>query len=181
MASSTNIPKVHAQPLAVDFIDNHLPEYHPAFKNTESHFDRASGQYVSSLPAASMAGDSPPPDSEEIRHSRLPPPVAAMKFWNHIFEPAMDILKDEDQYPKPKLKPEFNIRDKDSWSDVHATLQKAREKFEPSKKGYLGHLKSGVRKLADNLGPVEQLVKAVPNIDYVSPVLAAVEVILEVS
>jgi hypothetical protein len=181
MASSTNIPKSHAQPLAVDFIDSRLPEYHPAFKNSQSHFDRALGKYVSSISETSMASDSLQPISNEIRHSRLPPPVEAMKFWNHIFKPSMDIFKDEKQYPKPKLKPEYNIRDKDSWCDVHETLQKARENYDVSKKGYLGHLKSGVRKLADNLGPVEQIATAVPNLDYVSPVLAAVEVILEVS
>jgi hypothetical protein len=90
----------------------------------------------------------------------------------------------EPNKPKDQLKKSgnnYSIRDKTTWKNVYTQLQKAREVYDGDKKGFWGQCKRGKRWIIDHSGPVRQVTKFVPDLDYVSPVLAAVEVLLDVS
>ena len=64
---------------------------------------------------------------------------------------------------------------------MYSQLQTARESYDGTKKGFWGRFQRGFRRVADNSDPARQLFRLVPDVDYVSPVLAAVEVLLDVS
>lgn len=105
-----------------------------------------------------------------------------MVFWNLIFLDSMKAF--EAEIPKqPEDLPEltYSIRGKRSWDDVHSQLQKAREHYDGKKQGLWGRIKREFRKMGDNIEPIQQLVNAIPDNEYVSPVLAVVQVLLDVS
>lgn len=179
-------PKVLLQPLSVDFIDNHLPQYHEAFKNPQARYDLASRQYVPMLPVVEMQPRSPPTKlkEEQVPEPRkLQPATEAMRFWTFIFEDSMKKFAsrytDEPKHPT-KDGYNYSIRGKKNWEDTYAQLQKARESYD-GKKGFWGRVKKGFRKAADHSDTAKQVIKLVPDNEYVSPVLAVVEVLLDVS
>ncbi|KAK4185102.1 hypothetical protein QBC35DRAFT_29935 [Podospora australis] len=176
---STSIPELHRQPASVDFIDNCLPYYHDAFRNQPVRYDQAVQQYVPNtqppripLPALAL----PPPDGEQP----APTAIEAMRFWSFIFADAMKTFN-EQSGTEPADRHVFNcsIRTQKGWDGVYSQLQKARERYDGTKQGFWGRCKRGARKLVDQSASVKQAVRFVPDVEYVSPVLATVEVVLE--
>jgi hypothetical protein len=171
---SLSRPQVH--PPSVDFIDNGLPSFHDAFENPQSRFDTALGRYI----PAPMKG------SDALDGLRQAQPVKeSMAFWDAIFQMAMGRLKElQPAEPSDRVRSgnHYSIRAAGNWPSVYSQLQKAREHYDGKTKGFWGwHCKEALRWVVDHSDPVEQAIKYVLNIEYVSPVLAAVEVILDVS
>jgi hypothetical protein len=108
-------------------------------------------------------------------------PQAPMKFWDDIFPHAMKKFIDDSTPKESRGRPDvYNIRKQKNWDDVYHCLNTARSHY-LTKTGIRGRLIHVWRKAADNVQPLTQVVKFVPDIDYVTPVLGAVEVILDVS
>lgn len=180
------------RPPSVDFIENHLPKYHPAFVNPPVHYDTMSGKYVPSsqelVPrprySALLAPEisATPPDD-----SGLPPrpywtTTGAMKYWNDIFPGAMKDFRSTPE-PKGRSKTTYNVRDKDDWDSICDTLEAARSRYR-GEGGSVGWLRKMRRRAADNIAPVATTAKivskAVPSNPYSTPVLIVVEILLDV-
>jgi hypothetical protein len=182
--ASTPISGIRLRSPAVDFIDNRLPEYHEAFLNPPTRFDPVSGRYVPAL-QADMRSCAPHEHTPYQTPRPAPQALDAAHFWDWIFPRAIAAFKKE--YPvEPKGRSESSrsIRSKVNWKDVYDQLQEARRMYDDSK-GFIGNVKKGFRKAADNIQPTRQVVdnlnKLVPNSNYVSPVLGALMIILDVS
>lgn len=171
-----DIPRVNLQPPSVDFIDNRLDEYHPAFKtNSNVQYDPAVGHYAIMPPGALMLE---PVSEQSMLPRQALPKAGQLKFWNTLLPEAMDRLRGK---PILKLKPEYLIRDKTSWEDVHDQLQKAQELYEGNSKSSRGRIKNILRNITDNSGSIKQVTDVVKQIDYVSVPMAVMGILLDVS
>ena len=111
--------------------------------------------------------------------------ISAMKYWNITFDEALEKFKTTVPEPKKKPEPKYSIRDKTSWDGVYGALEFAREKYlDDGGKG--GWLRSKRRLVADRIAP--QVLNAsinagklAGNDPQASPVIAAVEILLDVS
>jgi hypothetical protein len=189
------IPSVSLQSAAVDFIDNKLPEHHELFKRVRDNtrYDPVAGVYVPVKSVATMSDNSAnaPGKISAIPPAKPLPLVGeSMKFWVIVFGPAIEKLPKRhpvDEPAKLTQKKEYScsIRQEKDWDGVYKKLQSAREIHDGTKKGFWGAVKKGTRRarcfLGSNSGPIHTIVKLVPDHEFVSPVLAAIEVLLDVS
>lgn len=188
-----SVSRLIHQPVTVDFIDNRLPRYHPAFTDPPVRYDVMSGQYfphsqalvpltkngtlvapISGSPALVKLDDLPPrPEWADFK---------AMEFWDAIFSEAMTRFK-MTMEPKGRSKTTYNIRDKDNWDEVYDTLETARNKYLKDG-GAVGWLRKVRRKAADKVTPIAEVAriasKLCPDSSPGTPVLGAVEVLFEV-
>ncbi|KAJ8130154.1 hypothetical protein O1611_g3477 [Lasiodiplodia mahajangana] len=178
------IPELRLQSLAVDFIDTRLSRYHPGFTHPRVQYDPLLGKYVSTpkselmdLEESSTQGD------PEIGYG-LPRPsgsdVLAMRFWHSIFREAMKRFQKTRELIGSDYLPtsEYSIQHALGWGDVYDRLESARNYY-LSDENIKGKVKNKIRKAADNIQPVIELVNAIPDIDYVTPILGAVKYLLE--
>jgi len=186
MTDLNSVPSLGHQPATVDFIDNHLQKYHPAFVNPPVRYDPMSGQYVpNSQPLV------PRPNNGALVASApyndlLPRPAwtntNAMQFWNGIFPEAMTRFRSTTE-PKGLSQTAYRIRDKHDWDAVYDMLEAARTKYQ-QEGGPVGWLRKVRRKVADNITPVAEAAKIAskiaPNNLFATPVLGTVEVLLDV-
>lgn len=171
-----DIPRVNLQPPSVDFIDNRLDEYHPAFKaNSSVQYDQTVGHYTVTPPGAQMLE---PASEQSLPPRQALPEVGQLKFWDTLLPEAMNRLRKK---PTLTLKPEYLIRDKTSWEDIHGQLQKAQELYEGNPKSTHGKIKNLARKVTDNAGFFKQVADIGKGIDYVSVPIAVVGILLDVS
>ena len=180
----SRIPALHRQPLSVDFIDNELPRHNKVFKHDHAQYDPVVKRYVLIPPTPAMApGQAAGYNAQNAGSSPLNSPTpsqSSMKFWNEIFDPAKKKLCEQSE-PKTVLKSSCSIRTESTWEGIYSQLQKAREEYDGTKKGFWGSCLRAVRKIGDNTEIATQAIKYIPDVDYVSPVLAALEVVLDVS
>ena len=113
------------------------------------------------------------------------PVKESMTFWDTIFPMAIDRLAElqpAEPTDRVKLGHNYGIRTAGNWLTVYGQLQKAREHYDGKAKGLWGRrYEETLRWVVDHSDSVKQAIKYVPNIEYVSPVLAALEVIFDVS
>jgi hypothetical protein len=105
-----------------------------------------------------------------------------MGFWNAIFPDAMTEFK---KTKEPRGRPtDYSIRSPGSWDEIYRRLEAARAKYQ-QEGGPVGWLRKVRRTVADNITPLAGAVgtgaKAAPNDPIATPVLAAVELVLDVS
>jgi hypothetical protein len=105
-----------------------------------------------------------------------------MVFWNGIFPDAMTEFKKTEE-PRGRSS-DFSIRSPDSWDEIYRRLEAARVKYQQVG-GAVGWLRKVRRTVANNITPVAGTVgigaKVVHGEPIATPVLAAVELILDVS
>lgn len=165
----------------MDFIDNRLPRYDPAFTGSPSAFDSVSNRYVPRLQPASILGLAPPgapaqaaviiPDAEMLD-------AQSMEFWDDLFPNAMGQLE---TVPEPKnLSKSGGIRTATSWKDICDRLSSSRDTY-TGEEGVSGMFRKGRRKVADNLSqPAAHIAKLVPDIDpWVTPVVGTVGLLVQ--
>lgn len=154
--SQGRIPDLQLQSPAVDFIENSLDKYHPAFSTPPSRYDPYLGGFViqnspnvsSTEPAAAMAVSSQdgrhssapgsplavmtgPNRTIEPRPSTAPRPmpqtVDALEFWDCLFPKAMaHLVKSCPHEPEPLVKSGWGIRDKTNWTEVFDQVEAAK-------------------------------------------------------
>ncbi|KAK5658405.1 hypothetical protein OQA88_2382 [Cercophora sp. LCS_1] len=199
--STTLIPDLSAQPPAADFIDNHADQYHPAFAVPPSEYDPASGLFLITSQPPNWG---PPPSWEMIASTRAPAfpnagrkpalprddpppprplaePVEALKFWDTLFPIAMDQFKKERPLePETLVKLDLRIRDENNWTSVFDKLERAKQDYSNVDKGFKAKFRSVYRTIADNaMQPLMNVTRLVPDVEYVTPVLGIVEILLE--
>lgn len=194
-----SIPNLRRQRPSVDYIDNHLPDRHEAFRSHGSQYNPDLGCYVPA-PVLTVAvddssgpvdlhcspvsdGDDQSEDSEEESPLArgLPPAIKVMKFWGIIFEDSLKKFKSDYPAPKGRSETDFDIRNAADWDTVYSKLQLAREAYDGTKKGFWGRIKNTNRKVADHAAGITRVAKFIPEGSYTSPVRAAVDVLLDVS
>lgn len=111
-----------------------------------------------------------------------PPPSSTcqMRFWEWTFPSAMsDFQSRYPREPKGRADSGYSIRLLSTWDEVYNTLHNAKEKYE-RQSGLRGGLRRGLRRVALHSEPMAQVSKLVPNIDYASPIVGALEIISSV-
>lgn len=169
-------PGFEAKPLAVAFIDHELPNHVPALANLPVHFDPGSKQYIpdSQCLAPQALFKRPRSDVKDTK---------AMVFWHHIFGDAMQQFGSSTREPKGRAESVYSIRDKRDWNAIYSVLVSARDKYQETG-GPLGALRKVRRKGADSIGQFAEAAKTAstlaPDGVYSTPILGAVEVVLDV-
>ncbi|KAM0263544.1 hypothetical protein ACHAQJ_001163 [Trichoderma viride] len=102
------------------------------------------------------------------------------KFWGIIFPDAMKkFIQQYPNEPKQRDKSDYSIRAQASWNGVNEQLHKAREVYDGTHQGFRGRCKRVFRKIGDNaVEPAQSVIQVIPDIDYVSPILGAVQLLL---
>ncbi|OPB39339.1 hypothetical protein A0O28_0050450 [Trichoderma guizhouense] len=184
---SSSIPPVHLQPPSVDYIDNRLPEHHGVFKNTNSHYDHTVQKYVqngSRKDEKTVVGtqdkDQTPNQLSPTSQLELGDIGDPEKFWGIIFPEAIAAFTTK--YPKEPDgldKLGYRIRDQTTWKGINAQLHRAREVYDGAQVNFQGRCKRALRKLGDSaIEPTTNVINLVPNIEYTSPILGAVQLLL---
>jgi len=170
--------------LAVDFINNTLPLLDPFFVDPPVRYDPSSGRYVGlqGLNDANMATATA--QGPELMVRPKDESIDKMKFWNGKFDPAKAKFISTVQEPKKRSESQFDIRKPTSWDGMYAKLELARGMY-TKETGFRGTLRRVGRKIADNTQPehtkvVSGILQFIPDIDYATPVLGVVEIILQV-
>lgn len=196
---SHSTPRTEPPPMSVQFIDDDLRDLHNALKHPLSVYDSHSRQYVAASSRSGLASeeDLAPDLTDTITEGEcsfeqseaLVPATTPMTFWDSIFQVSLDRFRtlwpDEPQ-GREKSGCNYSIRQKSTWEDIYGQLQKAREFYDGDTKGLWGrHAKSYTRKrryFIDHTAPVaRQAVRFVPQMDYTTPVVAAVQVLVDVN
>ncbi|KAL9477451.1 hypothetical protein ACSS6W_007292 [Trichoderma asperelloides] len=180
-----NIPSIHLQPPSVDFIDNRLPAIHDVFRDRDVHYDPVLQRYVENrtLTYANESGDG---ESQDNSQALVQPSYSfgnvgeSEKFWGLIFPDAMKkFIQESPNEPKQRDKSGYSIRTQTTWDGVNEQLHKAREVYDGTKQGFRGRCKRVFRKIGDNAAePAQNIIRVIPDIDYVSPILGAVQLLL---
>lgn len=174
------VPKIHNQPLSVDFIETRLPEIHEAFRNLPIQYDPELKRFLaiprqfsamspidrqynashhnSQLNNGNLSTtEIKRPHCQSLQARELPPEVGLMVFWNSILSKAQEKLKsNRPEEPKKLLEePNNSIRSKNNWDDIYSQLQNARENFDGIKSGFWGHFRKGYRSMAAHRGSAQ--------------------------
>jgi hypothetical protein len=185
--------RVLDQPPSIEFIENRLARLHPEFGGFPLRYDKIQKRFVPDYKAVVMSQRTGLPGDHSRTHGTktsnlslddrvLPPPVYAMKFWALLLEKSMEKLKVNCPQEPERLqkRQEYSIRTQRTWKDVYGRLQLARTQYDGSKSGLLGRMQRTYRKLADQSATLDQTLGMAPDIEYISPVKATVQVLLEV-
>ncbi|RSM09135.1 hypothetical protein CEP52_004252 [Fusarium oligoseptatum] len=189
--SRSLVPKIELQSPAVDFIDNRLPKYHPAFANRSTRYDSNLGRYVAASEVAMTISDAPevtapaadlgegiPAVDMALPPRPLPSPIEAMKFWDAIFDDSMEkfmvVVKGIDD----PAEPQHTIRNQANWDGIYNRLEVSRDKYN-STEGISGRTKKIYRRIAGNCQPLIQMTNLAPQSEYTTPVLGVVQLVLE--
>ncbi|KAL1857622.1 hypothetical protein Daus18300_010262 [Diaporthe australafricana] len=185
------IPKLQLQSPAVDFIENSLDKYHPAFSTPPSRYDHYIGGFViqnppdmmSARPAPAMivamhddspapvtalavpAEPSPTPESAAANPSHpLPQPVQSLEFWDSLFPRAMALLIEaHPDEPEYLMKSSQRLRDKTNWTQVFDQIELAKDDYSKVDKSFKAGFRKVHRKFGDHFAePFNRMTKLVP-------------------
>lgn len=178
--SNAQIPDLNLQSPTVDFIDNRLDKYHPAFATPPSHFDAASGGFIVDDVEAEVTGPTTSnvalvsqeqfTDTEDTlgtlvpragaalvaKPARISPrpkpkPLEALEFWASYFPQAMKQFIDTHPVePEPLVKSGQRIRDKDDWTKVFDQLESARNEYSKVDNKFKAGFRTVYRKFGDH-------------------------------
>ncbi|KAK3299643.1 uncharacterized protein B0H64DRAFT_440003 [Chaetomium fimeti] len=178
------------RPVTVDYIDHHVQKQHPMFVNPPVQYDPMSGQYAPVTEQyAPMSGEyapnnqalAPPPDGDDLPPRPDWTNINAMGFWNGIFPDAMTEFK-KTKEPRGRSSTDYSIRCPESWDEIYHRLEAAQAKYQQVG-GPVGWLRKMRRTVANNITPVAGAAgfgtKAAPCDPIATPVLAAVELVLD--
>ncbi|CCD46141.1 hypothetical protein BofuT4_P116910.1 [Botrytis cinerea T4] len=175
MANDKNrIPSLRLQPLSVDFIDNRLSQYHPAFKNPPSHFDPISGNfYADKIYTKSMStpGDLSHPMRTQLKNVGKTEPQHSRSHQALFPEMMTNFRKEYDKEPKGRCNTKYTIRSQTDWDGVLRILIAAQDVRGDARPGAAGKVKKFAGKLNAHSTKVKKLVPLIPSNTYTSPVI----------
>lgn len=197
------IPDMESQSPAVDFIENSLNNYHPAFSTPPSRYDPSSGAFVALSPPAGNTASaySTPPASattsdvcnpSQILISTISPrpsyqPLQALELWDMLFSRAMTQLNQlHPQEPDHLLESGQRIRDKTDWTQVFDQFQKSKNEYSNVDNKFKAGFQKVYRKFGDHAAePLNRMTKLVPGggdlgAVAVTPLIGCVQILLEV-
>ncbi|XEV04590.1 hypothetical protein FSHL1_009877 [Fusarium sambucinum] len=172
-------PHIELHAPDVDFIENRLPEYHPAFDVTKVRYNDNQGQFNAIIPTSSQ-GLVIPNVSTHTSVRPVPVSVADMEFWDDIFAVAMKSLNDESK-AKYKCDEKWDIRHLCGWSDIQTRLQEAEDEYNfiNSSKS-VGKFRKTIRKVLDNHHAIpQQIGKVVPNSEIAGPIVGVINLMVD--
>lgn len=187
--SNAQIPDLHVQSPTVDFIDNRLDKYHPAFSTPPSHYDPALRSFIvndaeaeveSAASSVVAASQEQQPDTESTAVSRPeaslhpktsslsprppPKPLETLEFWAAYFPLAMKQFTDKHTHePEHLVKAGRRIRDKDDWAQVFDQLEATRNEYSQIDNKFKSGFRRVYRKFGDQAAePLYRLTKLIP-------------------
>ncbi|KAJ5633337.1 hypothetical protein N7490_009676 [Penicillium lividum] len=169
-----SLPKPVRRAATIDFIDKRLPELdlHPAFNHPNVDYDSYSQGFVPTW-ALSAAGKQIPARPESA-------PLNAMKFWTKIFPESMIDLKQKYPEPQGQLKEGYSIRSQQNWQGVRSQLEKAHGQYElPKRNSAKSIFRRTYRSMASKSDQLKAISKIAAQVDYISPFLAIVDILLD--
>lgn len=173
---------------SIVFIDTQVAHSHPVFTPLGVEFDPSLDGYVASL--RSRRGTAIDDDGSRMPARDALPETQAMRFWVHIFPDSMKKLEQDSEEPKGRSSSGYSIRTEKDWESVRRTLTKAREKYIDPSQGEGGKgkknifqrfLKKSYRKMADHSEQLKRFTQIGENVEYISPILAVIDILLDVS
>ncbi|KAI0896090.1 hypothetical protein F4806DRAFT_466191 [Annulohypoxylon nitens] len=180
------IPQLNLQPNAVDFIDSHLSNSHPAFACHFSRYDPKFDRYISlrheplkrmqNQRHGSRASIETHLDSSAV----LSPPeiILSMNFWDRVLPIAMGRLKEGFDEPKNRHDSGYSIRGLGNWDQVYQTLEDCYNSYMDDN-SLIKKVKKGWREFTDRIGPIQEAWRLVPDVDYLTPVRGTLEFIID--
>ncbi|KFA78914.1 hypothetical protein S40288_11393 [Stachybotrys chartarum IBT 40288] len=185
------LPSFTLQTPAVDFMENRLEQYHPAFNPRHVRYDLLQAQFVAKMPPRtdelSLQGghpSTPVPSGVIFSSPRLPRSpsgaVSEMAFWEDIFPRAMESLRNDAASERIR-DPAWQIRHLSTWSDVQARLDTARQKYDfhygPK---HIGKFRRWVRGGLDKHAiTLTQATRVIPEMAITKPVIGAIRLVLD--
>lgn len=165
---------------AVDFIENRSYEYHPAFDSTMCRYSPTQNKFLPLAGSSSMTYMPADPGLPQPRPK--PSPVSDMSFWAEVFPEAMRHLNEEPEPYNGRYKLQWSIRDLRDWRQVEETLDMARKEYDHSNgHQHIGKFRRKLRGAMDkSVQPLKQAMKLVPDIEIASPVVGAIELLVDV-
>ncbi|KAI0468397.1 hypothetical protein F4859DRAFT_490319 [Xylaria cf. heliscus] len=173
---------------AVDFIENRMPEYHPAFDVNGFRYSPGQSRFVpladrtTIMDAASPSTLSAPPTAPTSPQPRPPPSsISHMDFWAEVFPEAMSQLNREPLPHRGPYQPQWGIRHLSTWPNVQAKLDMAwRDYGFHNGQQHVGKFRRKFRLAMDKVtAPLQQGVNLIPDIDVVSPVTGVISLLLD--
>ncbi|KAI8625203.1 hypothetical protein F5Y19DRAFT_489877 [Xylariaceae sp. FL1651] len=147
---------------AVDFIENKMSEYHPAFNTSGFRYSPTQSQFVPLAgPAVILHVPGPstlaPPAAPALPQPRpIPGSISDMGFWAEVFPEAMDRLNQEPLPDRPAADYDFHNSQR------------------------VGKYRRKLRSVMDKAAvPFQQVVKGIPDMDITSPVISVIDLLLD--
>jgi hypothetical protein len=133
------------------------------------------GDNIAQASAIQLMSQGQPPPAR-----KLLPAVGAMGFWATTFQKSMGFFNERYKKPKPRTvdKHTYCIRDKTDWLGVYDELEAARQVWTGI--GFMRDVKKGMRTVLGRVQLLRQPLNLGSDIEYVSPVFAAIQIIVDV-
>ncbi|ETS84739.1 hypothetical protein PFICI_02764 [Pestalotiopsis fici W106-1] len=184
-------PSITLHSPAIDFIENELPDYHPAFDARHVRFDLSRDQFVprtpylngtlvrESIPSSMLSVPSMPPPSQQLTRP-APGQINEMGFWVELFPKVVQMLQ-EDPIPSNLDDSKWGIRGLSTWADVQARLDMARREYNFQHGSQsAGSFRRAVRNGLDKHAvAVKQAARFVPDVDLAKPIVGAIHVVID--
>lgn len=182
------MPNLQLQSPAVDFIENSLDKYHPAFATPPSRYDPHLRGFVIQEPSNSpqtgpatavavaihdghdslescLAAVAQPNSASGTHLSPRPiPRVDALEFWDTLFPQAMKYFVEAHPHePEHLVKAELKIRDKTNWTEVFDQVEAARNHCSKIDNKFKAGFRNVYRKFGEHAAePLNRVSKLVP-------------------
>ncbi|RGP68714.1 hypothetical protein FSPOR_5185 [Fusarium sporotrichioides] len=172
-------PRIQLHTPEVDFIENRLQEYHPAFDVSKVRYDDNEGQFIA-IDSASSQRLMVPDAAIPTRVRPAPAPVSDMEFWDKIFAIAMERFNN-DAKVKLKRDPKWDIRRLSKWSEIQARLEEAQGEYNFNNRSKsIEKARRTMRSFLNNYHIIpQQIGKLVPSSEIAGPIVGVINLMVD--